>query len=627
MNFEEYKAAIEEIEGGKQLRDSVYLHKDTLPHIDRTLREFIESIRKSHRIMPMEWDLIKLQRRDYKLSFLSYPEFYTYPYPPLAQSISINLEKRTLRKTSFKKSKNPPILHRRETFFVEPNPHKEEFSSFTRQGEALGLYENTNRIGFKENWIRAITKKGYQLDELGNIIPLAKAVITQPSTLVVEGEIARHKTAIARDKLSVPMLFLARHGFLDGSNSVMDYGCGRGDDAKELEAHGINVSAWDPNHKPDGEKSAADIVNLGFVLNVIEDSQERLEALQVAYELANKLLIVAVIVGNERVYEKFKPYKDGVLTSINTFQKYYSQGELRSYLDQNIDNTAIAIGPGLFIIFKDKLEEQNYFLNRQRTKRSWTKLSQRQRPEKTTISESKFEKYKQLFESFWRLCLELGRLPANDEFELSDEIRVVAGSHQKAFDVCEANYDSNYFESAFTARKNDLLVYFALSYFSKRPMYKRMPVGLQRDVKQFFANITDARQQGQTLLYKLAEPDAIAKSCLAAHEALPASVLNENHDLIFLSEYLTLCPPLLRTYIGCAMEMYGEADNAHLIKAHFYSGKVTFLCFEDFSIDEPLLVERTKVDLRNQRIDFFDYVAPEYPPQPLANKDDYIAAP
>ena len=52
---------------------------------------------------------------------------------------------------------------------------------------------------------------------------------------------------------------------------MLDYGCGKGDDVRELEAHEIDVSGWDPTHNPEGALINSDIVNLGFVLNVIEE--------------------------------------------------------------------------------------------------------------------------------------------------------------------------------------------------------------------------------------------------------------------------------------------------------------------------------------------------------------------
>jgi hypothetical protein len=54
-----------------------------------------------------------------------------------------------------------------------------------------------------------------------------------------------------------------------------------------------------------------------------------------------------------------------------------------------------------------------------------------------------------------------------------------------------------------------------------------------------------------------------------------------------------------------------------LIKVHLQSSKVTFLRYDDFEAGTPpLLVERVKVDLARQRVDFFDYLGYSTP-QPL----------
>jgi DNA phosphorothioation-associated putative methyltransferase len=58
---------------------------------------------------------------------------------------------------------------------------------------------------------------------------------------------------------------------LDGTHSLFDYGCGRGDDLRGLRENGIEAQGWDPYFAPDEPVVAADIVNLGFVINVIED--------------------------------------------------------------------------------------------------------------------------------------------------------------------------------------------------------------------------------------------------------------------------------------------------------------------------------------------------------------------
>jgi len=623
MEYPAYKELVNAIPGGKRLPDAIYLHKDALPDIDSSIVHFIEKSAKEHGVVPKDWDLVKLYRKDVKLSFLSYPDFYSYPYPTLKKSITIDQTTGTSRKTNYSKSANPPILHRRETFFIISSSKIDNFSQYTKEGEAIGLYQNKRKIGFKKNWEQLIHQKGYYLDNDGHLLPLANKPQIETNN-PFSGSIDRHKTAIKRDNLSVPMFLMAKKGYLKGEYSILDYGCGNGDDARELEAHGLTVYAWDPAHRPDGQLHTADIVNLGFVINVIEDRSERDEALKKAFGYTNKILIVSAMQPRGNPEERFKPYKDGVITQLNTFQKYYSQGELRSYIETTLNVSAIPVAPGVFIVFKDEIEEQNYFLKRHESRSTWTKISYRPKPSTKKLSKSKFQEHKEIFEAFWRCCLDMGRLPGNDEFEFSDELRQICGSLNKAHAQCLDYFDDDEFQKAVTRRKSDLIVYFALSYFAKRPTYTRMPTRLQRDIKEFFGIYTDARNAGYEELMKIAEPEAISIACNEAAKTLPAGKLNQGHDFIFHKDLLNHSPPLLRIYIGCAVELYGDIDQVDLVKAHFYSGKVSFMIYDDFKKREPLLIERAKINLRTQKIDFFDYIPPDYMPVPLTDKNNYL---
>ena len=175
------------------------------------------------------------------------------------------------------------------------------------------------------------------------------------------------------------------------------------------------------------------------------------------------------MVAGESIIRQFEPYKDGIITSINTFQKYYSQSEIRSYLETTLGQSAIAGGQGIFILFKDKLEEQMFLLERQHVKRDWKQLSQRKRRSANKdISTETINKHQALFDDFWSTTLDLGRIPANSEFEYSDQLRRVAGSHLKAFQALNEQYGASLFKEAQEARQNDLLVYFALGLFDKR---------------------------------------------------------------------------------------------------------------------------------------------------------------
>ena len=624
MDFDTYTNLVKQIKLGKHLPEAIYLHQSALECMSVELRSFISRITDALKIENRRWQLIKLSKRDFKLSLLSYPTFPEEPYPPLNHSWTIDLSKLTVREADYSKSENPPILHRRETFVSEDHPQRLYYNEFTKEGEAIGLYENTRIIGTKQGWERAIKRKGYYLNENGHLLPLAEKPAPEIKN-PFSGTIERHKTALSRDKLSLPLFLMAQRGYLDGKYSILDYGCGKGDDLRELEEHNIECIGWDPAHRPDTDIEMSDIVNLGYVINVIEDKEERSETLMRAYEYANKILVISAMLGNESIFERFKPYKDGVITNRNTFQKYYMQGELRNYIQSTLGNDSIALAPGVFAVFKDKEEEQLYLAERHRRRHQWRQIiTSSPKPITKKRAKSILDKHKELLEDFWYTCLDLGRVPANDEFEQSEILKQACGSFSKAFAICEQYFDTEQFNQAKKERHDDLLVYFALSLFNKkRDVFSRMPEGLKRDIKAFFGNYSILRERGRHRLFSVSDVNVIFEACTEAHNTLPASQLNGQHDLIFHKKFLNQCPIELRIYIGCATQLYGELDDVSLIKAHIFSGKVSLMVFDDWEKRVPLLTERIKIKLRDQDIDFFDYVG-EFEPQPLPNKHTYV---
>ena len=67
-------------------------------------------------------------------------------------------------------------------------------------------------------------------------------------------------------------------------------------DVEALQNLGYQASGWDPAFRPNAPKSSAAVVNLGYVLNVIEEPAERIAALRDAYSLAERLLLVSTMV-------------------------------------------------------------------------------------------------------------------------------------------------------------------------------------------------------------------------------------------------------------------------------------------------------------------------------------------
>ena len=499
------------------------------------------------------------------------------------------------------------------------------FKEITEEGERAGLYEKPRSIGFKKNWERLIRRKGYALDKNGKLTPLCSQQPGRIATPVLNQTIERHRTAIDRHKLSAPMQFLARHDYFNGDFSVLDYGCGRGDDLRELEMHGIDVSGWDPVHRADGHKTSADIVNLGYVINVIEDRTERDQVLKDAYAHTQKLLCVSVMLGSEAIAAQFTPYKDGVITQRNTFQKYFTQSELRSYLETTLGESVVAAGPGLFLVFKDKDEEQLFLSSRQKIRRDWQHLAQKEKRTKPAIStKTLIEKNRFAFEHFWQVCLELGRIPANDEFELSADLRRIAGSHKKAFEAWIDLYGDRDFQLAKQSRKEDLRVYFALGLFDKRKPYLHMPESLKRDLKAHFGTYNDALADATKLLFSVGDSERLESACKECYERLKCGVLTEGHSFTFHASLVNRLLPILRVYLGCGERIYGEYENIDLIKIHTQSGKISLMQYKNFADGlVPELTLRVKIKLHQRDIDFFDY-SEGHEPQLLYLKSRYL---
>src|SRR5215213_84274 len=239
--------------------------------------------------------------------------------------------------------------------------------------------------------------------------------------------ISRHKTAIKRPTLSRPIRIALEHGLLNHNTTLFDYGCGHGDDINRLNEQGILSSGWDPIHRPDHERRQADVVNLGYVVNVIEDSAERAAVLLDAWSLARKLLIVSARLSFQtNIGCPQSPYADGYLTRRGTFQKYYEQHELRDWISNILGVSSVAVAPGIFYVFHDHDFLQSFAASRYRR----TASAPRQKHSNVV-----FEKYRELFDPLIAFITNRGRLPDHSEIGNGTAISEKIGSLQRAFSI------------------------------------------------------------------------------------------------------------------------------------------------------------------------------------------------
>jgi len=160
----------------------------------------------------------------------------------------------------------------------------------------------------------------------------------------------RKATAITRTRYSRPVQTALKDGVIRFYTKVFDYGCGRGDDVRLLQQGGYMARGFDPHWCPAKPKLAADVVMLSYVLNVIEDYQERARVLADAWSLAGQVLVVSVRTNKETV--KGIAMGDGILTSRNTFQKLYHPLSAVHFIESVTGVPAIQAAPGIFYCYK-----------------------------------------------------------------------------------------------------------------------------------------------------------------------------------------------------------------------------------------------------------------------------------
>jgi DNA phosphorothioation-associated putative methyltransferase len=335
---------------------------------------------------------------------------------------------------------------------------------------------------------------------------------------------------------------------------VFDYGCGYGDDLRGLHSRGIRCTGWDPIHHPRGQRKPADVVNLGYVINVIENPEERAATLREAWALTGKVLIVSARLIIDATAGHQRPYEDGYLTRRGTFQKYYQQHELRGWIDETLGVSSVPAGPGIFYIFRDPELRQSFLAARYRR----PAIAPRQHQ-----SDALFEQYKALLAPLIAFVTARGRLPEASELDVAPQICEVMGSLRHAFAIIQRVTGADQWSRIREARTQDLLIYLALARFDGRPRFSDLPRALQLDVRTFFSTYRRACTLADDLLFSAGNLQAIDAACRAAvvGKLTPSA-------LYIHTSALSQLPPILRIYEGCARTYIGSADGANLIKLH-----------------------------------------------------------
>ena len=353
---------------------------------------------------------------------------------------------------------------------------------------------------------------------------------------------------------------------------------------------GYQANGWDPIHRSQGERLRSPIINLGYVVNVIEDVSERCEVLRQAWELAQEVLIVSArLTLDGRALRDSEVFADGFLTGRGTFQKFFGQQELRTWIDQTLQVNSVPAGPGIFYVFKEEQTRSNFIATRYRRRSAAPRL---------TKSAELFSAHQELLEPLMQFVTVRGRLPFDDELPAASEIVDVFGSLRKAFRVILTVTDDERWGQIRQEHSQDLLVYLALSQFEGRTPFGHLPLSLQRDVKAFFGAYKRACGQADELLFSLGKPGVVDAACRQSPigKRTPSALYVHESALSWIST-------VLRLYEGCARGYLGRVEGANIVKLHLGEPMVSYLSYPEFERDpHPALASALTVHLQTFRV-------------------------
>jgi hypothetical protein len=477
---------------GKTVGRRKYVHCERITELPTQLAELVDvakTVIESR--VEVVFNVVRIDTTLEEVAFLNYPRLGIEPFPALTSSWRVHAPSKLVTNRQYDRSLNPPILHRCELILPSTHPKLAACIELTKQCEQLGLFENSSIIGFKRTWLELIHQKGYALSEF-DLVPLGNATDNDGefSAYSHDGDaIYRHRTALSRSALSAPIQALIRDGLLQEGATLFDYGCGKGDDLETLKSAGFSVAGWDPHFRSTSTKSPADIVNIGFVINVIENKEERIDALQGAYALAQRVLSVSAML-RDNESSRMQTFADGVVTSRRTFQKYYTQGELQQFIENVLDEDAYPAAPGIFYVFRDRSAEQRYLLskssNRSRVARARLAVIRHVRasppPKTVRLRLEETPAGLACLEVLWDLCLDLGRIPDPEEIANADDVIALFGSAKRAIAACLSGHEAASLNQAAEGRIDDILVMLALRAFERRKQQTLSDPRLKRDI-------------------------------------------------------------------------------------------------------------------------------------------------
>jgi DNA phosphorothioation-associated putative methyltransferase len=424
-------------------------------------------------------------------------------------------------------------------------------------------------------------------------------------------KVRRHRAAIRRPVGSAPIQWLTASGFTRPGDRVLDFGCGHGDDVALLKALGYAASGWDPHFAPGQPKVSSAAVNVGFVLNVIEDPVERAGVLREAWELSERLLIVSVRTKADEPDDPGRSYQDGYITRLGTFQKFFGPGELADLVKETLGVPPLSLAPGMVVVFRDSSDHHQCAARRFRRTRHPETIAR--------LAVALYEEHSELFNLLIDFWSERGRFPEAREAPYLTKLTAAVGSTRRIRRILEKVLGDAWLADASNRAAEDLLLYLALEKFNGRPRFSELTPDMQADVKFHWRSYARACERADALLMSLGNPLVIDAACRDA----TVGKLTGSALYVHRCELPNL-EGVLRAYEGCARVLLGEIDGANIVKFHRRHPAISYLSYPDFdTVAHPALMWSYFADLRNLRCTFEEFGRRTNPPV-LHRKEELV---
>ena len=486
---------------------------------------------------------------------------------------------------------------------------------------------------------------------------------------------------MARSLASRPVVTALADGVIRPGTTVFDYGCGRGGDLRHLRHLGIEARGWDPVFAPAEPQAPADVVNLGYVVNVIEDEAERAQVLRSAWALARRTLVVAARLQWERAALTGLSVGDGLLTTKGTFQRFYGQDELRAWIDATLGSSSVAAAPGIFYVFRERSDGECLLAERARkdTPAGGLRISDllfeqhrslldplqqfvarhRRLPSHLELTESaslselfgsvrsaflvvrrvtgaenwsdielgdgargarrRFIDHQEMLQPLMDFLEERGRLPHPCELPKEADNYAALGGVRRAFSLIRRATGSSRWNEFATRRREDFLIYLALSAFGSRTRFSDLPEDLQHDARDFFGSYRAACKQADLVL--LAAGDLEARN--AAFKECPVGKLTREALYLHVGQ-IGRVSPVIRAYEGCGRVLTGTVIDANVIKLHRIKSQVSYLSYPEFDRDpHPALATVVVSRLARLDVTYRDFRDSANPPV-LHRKETFV---